>query len=79
MEEALSAILRALGGLLKTVIQLILIEFIGYSVGWVVSKIVSFGRFPSPEATQSDRLKVSYIGLASIVLTLIGIAIFNGV
>ncbi|MDW2177994.1 hypothetical protein R7036_22915 [Vibrio sp. 1637] len=78
MEEALTAVLRALGALLKTAVQLILIEFIGYSVGWVVSKIVTFGRFPSPDATQSDRLKVSYIGLASIVFTLIGIAIFNG-
>ncbi|CAH8189876.1 hypothetical protein [Vibrio aestuarianus] len=77
MEEMISAVLRALGSLIKIVVQLTLIEVIGYSVGWVVSKVVTFGRFPSSEATKSERAKVSYIGLASIVLILLGIAIFN--
>nr|WP_010448816.1 hypothetical protein [Vibrio rotiferianus]ABA55873.1 hypothetical protein [Vibrio sp. DAT722] len=78
MEESVLAFFRMLGSLLKTIVQLIIIERIGYGVGWVVSKAVTFGRFPSSEVTESEHGKVSYIGLASIALVLLGIAVFNG-
>ncbi len=67
-----------LGSLLKTIVQLIIVERLGYGVGWAVSKAVTFGHFPSSEVTESERGKVSYIGLASIALVLSGIAVFNG-
>ncbi|WP_394154387.1 hypothetical protein [Vibrio maritimus] len=78
MEEAISSIFRVLGSALRSIVQSIIVERIGYSVGWMVSKISTFGRFPSDKPSNSERSKVSYIGLISIVLILLAIAYFNG-
>lgn len=78
MEEAVSSFFRVLGSALKSIVQSIIVERFGYSLGWIVSRICTFGRFPSAEPSNSERTKVSCIGLISSVLILLAIAYSNG-
>ncbi|EPM4288482.1 hypothetical protein ACTJ28_004267 [Vibrio alginolyticus] len=77
MEELVSAFFRAVGSVIKVIAQLKLVELVGYSVGWVVAKTFTLGSFPSSSVTDSERVKVNYIGLLSILLCLAAIALLN--
>lgn len=52
-------------------------DIICFSVGWVVSKVFTLGRFPSFTPDEKERDRVSYIGVISIVLFLLAIGVFN--
>ncbi|WP_261886583.1 hypothetical protein [Vibrio pomeroyi] len=77
MEEVIVAYFRALNAFFRYMLQSLVIEFIGYSSGWIVCKVFTLGRFPSLLPTEKERTRISYIGVISIALFLLAIGVFN--
>lgn len=77
MEEVIVAYLRALSAFFRYMFQSLVIEFVGYSSGWIVCKVFTLGRFPPLIPTEKERTRISYIGAISIALFLITIGVFN--
>ncbi|MDF2154574.1 hypothetical protein [Vibrio sp. CAU 1672] len=78
MTDLVSSIFRVIGLVLKVFLQLKVIELIVYSVGFAVAKAFSLGRFPTLDISESERVKVNYIGLLSITVILLMIGVING-
>ncbi len=79
MEDIFSSLLKAFGIALKTILQLTLLETVCYYLGFVVLKVVSLGRLPEKSNRKSKRLHISYVGLFSILFSLLIVAVVNGV
>ncbi len=79
MEEVFSSSLKTLRVALQTILQLTLLESVCYYLGFAVLKIGSFGRLPSKAYVESKRHHVSYVGLFSILFSLLIVAVVNGV
>ncbi|MBM7035001.1 hypothetical protein [Vibrio ulleungensis] len=74
MDDLINAVLRIFGAAIKFVLEIRVVELFFYGVGFVVSKTFTLGKYPSKE---SDKIKVNYIGLITVVFCLIAIGIFN--
>ena len=79
MEDIFSSLLKAFGIALKMILQLTLLEAACYYLGFVVLKVGSFGRLPAKGNRKSKRLHISYVGLFSILFSLLIVAVVNGV
>ena len=77
MEELLSSVIRLLGLMISEILRIKLVEVICYSIGFFISKVFTLGRFPSNERSDSERIRVNYIGLISIILALFAVAAGN--
>jgi hypothetical protein len=74
MDDLINIVLRLFGAALKFVLEIKVVELFFYGVGFVVSKTFTLGKYPLKE---SDRVKVNYIGLITVVLCLVAIGVFN--
>lgn len=63
--------------MINEILRIKLVEVICYSIGLFISKVFTLGRFPSNERSDSERVRVSYIGLISIILALFAVAAGN--
>ncbi len=77
MEDIVLSLFRFVGAFFRMLFQLFIMDIICFSVGWVVSKVFTLGRFPSFSPDEKERERVSSIGIISIVLSFVAIGIFN--
>ncbi|GHW73007.1 TPA: hypothetical protein ACGGS6_003631 [Vibrio cholerae] len=77
MEEVASVIFRSLVSLVQFIVQIKVINLACYSVGWLFSKLCTLGRYPSVQVSDSERIKVIYIGIFSMGLCLSAMALIN--
>ena len=77
MEDIVLTLFRFVGAFFRMLFQFFIMDIICFSVGWVVSKVFTLGRFPSFSPDEKERERVSSIGIISIVLSFVAIGIFN--
>ncbi|EGU45012.1 hypothetical protein [Vibrio splendidus] len=77
MEDIVLTLFRFVGAFFRILFQFFIMDIICFSVGWVVSKVFTLGRFPSFTPDEKERERVSNIGIISIVLFLLAIGVFN--
>ncbi len=76
MDDLVSMLLRVVGRVFMLLLEIRLVGWFFYTVGYAVSKTVTFGQFPSGN-DDSMRMKISYLGLAVIMGALLLVGIFN--
>ncbi|MDT8875300.1 hypothetical protein NYO82_08960 [Vibrio fluvialis] len=76
MDDLISILLRVFGRVFMLLLEIRLVGWFFYTVGYAVSKTVTLGKFPSGN-NDAMRMKVSYLGLAIIIGVLLLVGIFN--
>ncbi|EKO3907733.1 hypothetical protein ACQ676_001060 [Vibrio fluvialis] len=76
MDDLISMLLRVFGRVFMLLLEIRLVGWFFYTVGYAVSKTVTFGKFPSGN-NDAMRMKISYLGLAIIIGVLLLVGIFN--
>ncbi|AVH33718.1 hypothetical protein AL475_17600 [Vibrio fluvialis] len=76
MDDLVSMLLRVVGRVFMLLLEIRLVGCFFYTVGYAVSKTVTFGKFPSGN-NDAMRMKISYLGLAIIIGVLLLVGIFN--
>ena len=77
MEDIVLTLFRFVGAFFRMLFQLFIMDIICFSVGWVVSKVFTLGRFPSFTPDEKERDRVSNIGAIILLLFLLAIGVFN--
>ncbi|EKO3416454.1 hypothetical protein ACOIPL_001893 [Vibrio fluvialis] len=76
MDDLISMLLRVFGRVFMLLLEIRLVWWFFYTVGYAVSKTVTLGKFPAGN-DDSMRMKISYLGLAVIMGALLLVGIFN--
>ncbi|MFV0489276.1 MAG: hypothetical protein ACK5NL_19120 [Vibrio fluvialis] len=76
MDDLISMLLRVVGREFMLLLEIRLVGWFFYTVGYAVSKTVTLGKFPAGN-DDAMRMKVSYLGLAIIIGVLLLVGIFN--
>ena len=77
MDELISGALRLLASLVKVFLQIKVIELFFYGIGFFISKVCTLGRFPRTDGSESDSIKVNYIGLITFIVVILAIGVLN--
>ena len=77
MEDIVFTLFRFVGAFFRMLFQFFIMDIICFSVGWVVSKVFTLGRFPSFTPDEKERDRVSNIGAIILLLFLLAIGVFN--
>ncbi|EPD4377941.1 hypothetical protein ACSADO_003409 [Vibrio fluvialis] len=76
MDDLISMLLRVFGRVFMLLLEIRLVGWFFYTVGYAISKTVTLGKFPA-ENDDAMRMKISYLGLAIIIGVLLLVGIFN--
>ncbi|EOB6643703.1 hypothetical protein ACLK5F_000442 [Vibrio fluvialis] len=76
MDDLISMLLRVFGRVFMLLLEIRLVGWFFYTVGYAVSKTVTLGKFPAGN-DDAMRMKISYLGLAIIIGVLLLVGIFN--
>ncbi|MBY8315284.1 hypothetical protein KW543_05810 [Vibrio fluvialis] len=76
MDDLISMLLRVFGRVFMLLLEIRLVGWFFYTVGYAVSKTVTLGKFPAGN-DDAMRMKISYLGLAVIMGALLLVGIFN--
>lgn len=76
MDDLIGLLLRVFGRVFMLLLEIRLVGWFFYTVGYAVSKTVTLGKFPAGN-DDAMRMKISYLGLAVIMGALLLVGIFN--
>lgn len=73
MDEIISIILGSIGRLVTWLVIDVLMHIVCYGIGWITSKVLTFGSYPKKE-TNDDT--VMLIGFFVLMLLVIGLTVY---
>ncbi|MBY7865380.1 hypothetical protein KW409_00335 [Vibrio fluvialis] len=76
MDDLISMLLRVFGRVFMLLLEIRLVGWFFYTVGYAISKTVTLGKFPAGN-DDAMRMKISYLGLVIIIGVLLLVGIFN--
>ncbi|EKO3402477.1 TPA: hypothetical protein ACOJPC_000089 [Vibrio fluvialis] len=76
MDDFISMLLRVFGRVFMLLLEIRLVGWFFYTVGYAISKTVTLGKFPAGN-DDAMRMKISYLGLVIIIGVLLLVGIFN--
>ncbi|ENK0807168.1 hypothetical protein ACTQ7D_001400 [Vibrio fluvialis] len=76
MDDLIGLLFRVFGRVFMLLLEIRLVGWFFYTVGYAVSKTVTLGKFPAGN-DDAMRMKISYLGLAIIIGVLLLVGIFN--
>ncbi len=79
-EHLLKPLIRLVVGILRALLFIgwdLLVEYVGWSIGWAFYRLVSFGQFPKEKLSELDQVSWSFALFVELTgLSILGILIY---